>query len=110
MRLPMQQPAEHSAEPPQPLTPRPPELSADARTAAAADAWKRKLLDLSKRNRALNFRPAKVSTVAIVDEQPAEVFRQIVVEERTMRFRGTREEGRGTGASDASLAHRPSPL
>src|SRR3712207_697388 len=73
-------PARPAAEPP-----------ADARIAAAADAWKRKLLDLSKRNRALNFRPAKVSTVAVIDERPAEVFRQIVLLERAMRFRGTKE-------------------
>jgi very-short-patch-repair endonuclease len=61
----------------------------DPRVAAAADSWKRKLLDLTKRNRALNFRPAKVSTIAIVDEQPAEVFRHIVLLEAAMRFKAT---------------------
>jgi very-short-patch-repair endonuclease/DNA polymerase III delta prime subunit len=49
--------------------------------------WKRKLLDISKRNRALSFRPNKVTTVAIVDEQPAEVFRHLYLQERQMRFR-----------------------
>jgi very-short-patch-repair endonuclease/DNA polymerase III delta prime subunit len=49
--------------------------------------WKRKLLDISKRNRALNFRPNKVTTVAIIDEQPAEVFRRLYLMERRMRFR-----------------------
>lgn len=47
----------------------PPDPSTDARVAASADNWRRKLLDLTKRNRALNFRPARVSTVAVVDEQ-----------------------------------------
>jgi hypothetical protein len=58
----------------------------DARVAAALDSWKRKLLDLSKRNRALNFRMTRASTVAIVDEQPAEVFRRLYLLEKRMRF------------------------
>lgn len=57
------------------------------RIAASIDNWKRKLLDLSKRNRLLNFRTAKVSTVTMVDEQPAEVFRQLFLLEKAMRFR-----------------------
>ncbi|HEU4882802.1 MAG TPA: DUF3320 domain-containing protein [Longimicrobium sp.] len=58
----------------------------DARIAAALDNWKRKLLDLSKRNRALNFRMTRASTVAIVDEQPAEVFRRLYLLEKRMKF------------------------
>ncbi|HEX2211481.1 MAG TPA: DUF4011 domain-containing protein, partial [Longimicrobium sp.] len=58
----------------------------DPRIAAALDNWKRKLLDLSKRNRALNFRMTRASTVAIVDEQPAEVFRRLYLQEKRMRF------------------------
>ena len=57
-----------------------------ARVAAALDHWKRRLLDLSKRNRALNFRMTRASTVAIVDEQPAEVFRRLYLLEKRMRF------------------------
>src|SRR4051812_30744205 len=60
----------------------------DGRLAASIDAWKRKLLDLSKRNRALNFRATKVSTVAIVDEHPAEIFRLLYLAERELRFKG----------------------
>ena len=37
-------------------TPTPAAPTDDARIGAALDAWKRKLLDLTKRNRALNFR------------------------------------------------------
>lgn len=51
------------------------------------DNWKRKLLDVSKRNRALNFKPNKITTVTIVEEQPAEVFRQLYIQDRAMRFR-----------------------
>lgn len=54
---------------------------------ASISNWKRKLLDLTRRNRALNFKPAKVSTIAIVDEQPAEVFRHLYLQEATMRFK-----------------------
>jgi very-short-patch-repair endonuclease len=50
-------------------------------------AWKRKLLDLSRRNRALNFKPTRVSTIAIVDEHPAEVFRHLYLLEATMRLK-----------------------
>jgi very-short-patch-repair endonuclease len=60
----------------------------DGRLVASIDAWKRKLLDLSKRNRALNFRATKVSTVAVVDEHPAEIFRLLYLAEREMRFKG----------------------
>lgn len=55
--------------------------------AATIGNWKRKLLDISKRNRALSFRPNKVTTVTIVDELPAEVFRHLYIGERQMRFR-----------------------
>lgn len=58
----------------------------EARVKASIDNWKRKLLDVSKRNRALNFKPTKVTTVAIVDEQPAEVFRQLYLQDGKMSF------------------------
>jgi very-short-patch-repair endonuclease len=70
----------------------PPSKSADrVRVKASIENWKRRLLDLTKRNRALNFRMNKVSTIAIVDEQPAEVFRQLYLRERAMRFKAAAE-------------------
>lgn len=57
------------------------------RFAASVANWKRKLLDLTRRNRLLNFKPTRVSTVAVVDEQPAEIFRHMYVDERIMKFR-----------------------
>jgi hypothetical protein len=57
-----------------------------AKVQDAVGTWKRQLLDLTRRNRALNFRPLKVSTVAIVDEQPAEIYRLLVHEERALTF------------------------
>jgi very-short-patch-repair endonuclease len=61
------------------------------RVAAAVNAWKTRLLDLTKRNRALSFRSSKVATVAIVDEQPAEVFRQLQLRHQAMRFKAAPE-------------------
>jgi hypothetical protein len=58
---------------------------------ANLEHWKRKLLDLSKRNRLLSFKPSKVSTVAVVDELPAEVFRILAVRGQTMKFRAADE-------------------
>src|ERR1043166_9089767 len=61
------------------------------RVKASIENWKRKLLDLTKRNRALNFKVNKVSTITIVDEQPAEVFRQLYLREQLMRFKAAPE-------------------
>lgn len=80
-----------------PLSPAPPSPDAsaatgpDARVTAAVEGWKRKLLDLTKRNRALNFRINRVSTVTVVDEQPAEVFRQLHLRGEAMRFKAAPE-------------------
>ena len=66
-------------------------FSDDDRVKASIENWKRKLLDLTKRNRALNFKVHKVSTVTVVDEQPAEVFRQLYLREKSMRFKAAPE-------------------
>jgi very-short-patch-repair endonuclease len=68
-----------------------PSTAGSEKVAASLENWKRKLLDLSKRNRALNFKMSKVSTIAIVDEQPAEVFRYLYLRERAMRFKAAPE-------------------
>src|SRR5688572_14114982 len=71
------------------------------RFAATLANWKRKLLDLSRRNRALNFKPTKVSTIAIIDERPAEVFRHIYIDEMSMRFKASQALS-GDAAKDRS--------
>ena len=50
--------------------------------------WKNKLIDLTKRNRALNFKVNKVSTITIVDELPPEIFRLLCLKKRRLRFGG----------------------
>ncbi len=68
-----------------------PNTADNDRVKASIENWKRKLLDLTKRNRALNFKVNKVSTITIVDEQPAEVFRQLYLGESSMRFKAAPE-------------------
>jgi very-short-patch-repair endonuclease len=80
----------------------------DARIAAALDNWKRRLLDLSKRNRALNFRMTRASTVAIVDEQPAEVFRRLYLLEKRMRFAAAPPPAPASAESAKPAAPAPS--
>jgi len=66
--------------------------SADlSRITGNIENWKRKLLDLTKRNKALNFKPTKTATVLVTDEQPAEVFKQLVVKELAFRFKAKPE-------------------
>ncbi len=50
------------------------------------EEWKKKLIDLSRRNRLLNFKPTKVTTVKIVEEIPSEIFRSLVVNSRSFSF------------------------
>ena len=50
------------------------------------------LLDLSMRNRMLNFRPTKLSSIHIVDERPDEVYDRLVVNEKLMQLRPKSEE------------------
>ncbi|MGH9941679.1 MAG: DUF3320 domain-containing protein [Pyrinomonadaceae bacterium] len=65
----------------------------EQRIAVTIDAWKRKLLDLSRRNRAINFKINKVSTIAIVDEEPAEIFRLLQQQRKTLKFKPQSETG-----------------
>lgn len=46
-----------------------------------------RLLDLTLRNRLLNFRPSKRRTIQIVNEIPKEIFNILVLEERVMQFK-----------------------
>ena len=84
-----------------------------ARVQASIANWKRKLLDLSRRNRALNFKPTKVSTVPIVDEQPAETFRELYLNEASLRFKASAaaEEAPGSaGPDDDAIETESGPL
>ena len=84
------------------------------RVKASLENWKRKLLDLTKRNRALNFKVNKVSTITIIDEQPAEVFRQLYLREQSMRFQAApepdSEEQQGVSTDERLTPNNSTPL
>ena len=48
--------------------------------------WKEKLIDLSKRNRLLNFKFSRFLTLKIIDEQPPEVYKSLVKEIQSLDF------------------------
>ncbi len=50
------------------------------------EAWKNKLIDLSRRNRLLNFRSTKVTTIKIIDELPSEIFKSMVINNNSFHF------------------------
>jgi very-short-patch-repair endonuclease len=52
------------------------------------EASRRNLLDISRRNRLIHYRTPKASGVEMVGEDPAEVYRLLVLEGRTLTFRG----------------------
>jgi hypothetical protein len=52
----------------------------------ALAVWRQRLLDLSKRNKALNYRPAKVASLEIVEEKPAIVFKYLFMDGKAMKF------------------------
>src|SRR5437773_1526774 len=46
------------------------------------------LIDLTLRNRLLNYRTSTVRTIRVIDEVPAEIYDALVLRERTLEFRG----------------------
>ena len=54
-------------------------------------AARQNLLDLTGRNRLLNFRPSRRRSIQVIDEIPKEVFDILVLCERTMQFKPSEE-------------------
>src|SRR6266700_1231879 len=50
------------------------------------DEWKEKLIDPSRRNRLIYFRPSKSSTLTISTPTAETVFNRLVVQERSWKF------------------------
>ncbi len=48
--------------------------------------WKEKLIDLTKRNRLLNFKCSKNASIKIIDEIPIEIFKILVTHQKSMNF------------------------
>lgn len=64
-----------------------------ARAEASVEAWKRRLLDLSLRNRALNLKTGGPGALAFDGIDPVPAFRHLVLDEQVFGFRATRETG-----------------
>jgi very-short-patch-repair endonuclease len=56
----------------------------NAKTAARISQWQQRLLDLTGRNRLLNFRPTKTGTLRITEPDPHILFGRLVAEEKTL--------------------------
>ena len=50
------------------------------------ESARQNLLDLTMRNKLLNFRPSKLRTIRIIDEIPAEIYDILVIQEKSMEF------------------------
>ncbi len=75
--------------------------------------WKSKLLDLTKRNRALNYKPTKVSTVTIADEYSVEIFRLLCLQGKELKFKSApdnRGEPKAATSRTRSQAHDDSEI
>lgn len=51
------------------------------------EAARKRLLDLTMRNRLLNYRPSKAKTLKIVDELPTQVYKMLVQSNKVMDFK-----------------------
>lgn len=51
------------------------------------EAARKRLLDLTMRNRLLNYRPSKAKTLKIVDELPSQVYKILVQDNKVMDFK-----------------------
>jgi len=47
--------------------------------------WKRRLIDLTRRNRLIYFVPKRSSSLQIAEPTPSEVFNRFVIEEKPLR-------------------------
>ncbi|HTF57722.1 MAG TPA: DUF3320 domain-containing protein, partial [Planctomycetota bacterium] len=56
------------------------------RVGAKLEDWKRRLIDLSRRNRLLHYRLSQVTSVRVVEERPAELFRLAAIQGASLSF------------------------
>ena len=61
------------------------EESANVNIEVKIGALRKNLLDLTMRNRLLNFKP-QVRSIRVVDEIPTEIYQLMVLENKKMRF------------------------
>ncbi|MBN2490247.1 MAG: DUF3320 domain-containing protein [Planctomycetes bacterium] len=68
---------------------------------------RRKLLDLTLRNRLLNHRPSPRRSLGIVDELASEVYQRLVLEEKAMGFRPAPEPGQAAAGDEEAPGEPP---
>ncbi len=73
------------------------------------EAARQSLLDLTMRNRLLNYRPTKLKTIRVVDEIPREVYDILVLQEGVMKFRPNSEESLENSISSPSEIDEEGP-
>src|SRR5579862_5636595 len=82
------------------------------RVTQRVDEWKRKIVDLSRRNRSLYFVRTRGSTLRITEPGVYEVFERLVISEKPWEFfmppdaPETTESEKGSGASELLLLER----
>jgi len=64
---------------------------------------RKKLLDLTLRNRLINYRPTKARTLRIINEDPLDIYEILVLKEKQLKFRATK-------TNDSSVSLSPQPL
>ena len=69
------------------------------------EALRQNLLDLTMRNKLINFSPGKRRTIRVVDEIPREIYDILVLQEKNMRFLDYKPEI--TGELDGGLSCEP---
>ena len=80
---------------------------------AVLEKMRKSLLDLTRRNRLLNFRSQGRGSLRIVDELPEEVWRIVVDEGQAMQFLAREEAGEGVLLDDedaSPTAQGPDPI
>jgi very-short-patch-repair endonuclease/DNA polymerase III delta prime subunit len=55
------------------------------------EAARQRLLDLTLRNRLLNYRPSALRSIRVIGELPAEIYDALVLREKALEFRGTKK-------------------
>jgi hypothetical protein len=79
-----------------------------SKTDARIEDWKRKLIDLTRRNRLLFFTPTRSSSLKVIEPSSTEVFRRLVVKEKPWKFfiplEETEEQAESAGELTLPLA------
>lgn len=78
-------------------------------TADQLEIERRKLIDLTLRNRLINYRPTKARTLKIVHENPMDIYEILVLKEKTMKFLPVKKESATESSSQTELTGQNVP-